>query len=191
MFCNTKQIGEKESKRIRSTFGPYPASVASKAFTVVQRLKKYFGNKPFLDSSQMEVQTRKEFGSELPFSFLGQIQCASMVPVKSPGDENDSLSEDEGDLTQCMMQLTNNVTAVKPSSKVPIEDLLHQEESPTDHQTAYNGKWLQEVCQMCSGDARTWRELYALVFDTLSSSLESDRIQEEVCTYVCCTSVCI
>ena len=190
MFCNTKQIGEKESKRIRSTFGPYPASIASKAFTVVQRLKKNVGNKPFLDSSQMEVQTRKEFGSELPFSFLGQIQCANMKPIKSSGDENDSLSEDEGDLTQCMMQLTDDVTTVKPSGKVPVSP-VHEGDPPTDHQTAYNGKWLQEVCQMCSGDARTWRELYATIFDTLSSSLESDRIQEEVCTYVCCTSVCI
>ena len=78
--------------------GPYPASVASKAFTVVQRLKKNFGNKPFLDLPQMEVQTRKKFGSELPFSFLGQIQCANMAPIKSSRDENDSLSDITGNL---------------------------------------------------------------------------------------------
>ena len=39
-------------------------------------------------------------------SFLGQIQCANM----HGSNENNSISEGEGELTQCMMQLIDDVT---------------------------------------------------------------------------------
>ena len=183
VFGNTKQIGEKEARRIRDAFGPYPASVASKAFSVVQRLKKACGDKSFFDESQTAAKVRKKFGSEIPFSFHGEIQCVISRPCKSgDADDYDSISEDEADLMQHMMQLTDDIMSKRSNGEIPTND-IQKGKTPTDpNTTGYDGKWLQNVCHICCGEARTWKELYTLVFDTLSLSVESERIQEEVCT---------
>jgi activating signal cointegrator complex subunit 3 len=181
VFDSTKQIGEKEARRIRDAFGPYPASVASKAFSVVQRLKKACGDKSFFDESQTAAKVRKKFGSEIPFSFHGEIQCVISRPCKSgDADDYDSISEDEADLMQHMMQLTDDIMSKRSNGEIPTND-IQKGKTPTDpNTTGYDGKWLQNVCHICCGEARTWKELYTLVFDTLSLSVESERIQEEL-----------
>ena len=41
IFKNVESIGQREATQLRSTFGPYPATAASKACQLVQRIVRW------------------------------------------------------------------------------------------------------------------------------------------------------
>ena len=118
VFKGSQRVGKEEARRLNSMIGPYPASVANNACAAVKRLRENCVSGPFIGAKEEEAgkessKELKEFGTNFPFSFASQSQ------LEENGTSNDSLSEDEEDLAECMVQLTDNVIAQGPSRESP------------------------------------------------------------------------
>ena len=178
VFKASQRVGKEEARRLNAMIGPYPASVANNACAAVKRLRENCGSGHLFESKEEEKvkensKQQKEFGSNFPFSF------ASKLHMEENGTGCDSLSEDEEDLAECMMQLTDNVIAQGPSRESPTGGSF-QDDFYSTVANSYDFKWLQQMCKLCSGSTYTWRELYTSVFDVLSSKMDSVAIQGEV-----------
>ena len=174
VFRSSQQVGKEEAKHLNAMIGPYPASVANNACAAVRRLRENCSSEFLFEGKEVENESSKqpkEFGSSFPFSFTSDSQL---------GEDRtfyDSLSEDEEDLVECMVQLTDNVIAQGPNKEGPTGNSFQDEFYPS---VANGYEWLQHVCKMCCGTNLTWRELYTSVFDVLSSKLDNVGIQGEV-----------
>lgn len=177
VFKASQRVGKEEAKRLNSMIGPYPASVANNACAAVKRLRENCGSGLLFEAKEEEKKKSskepKEFGTNFSFSF------ASESRLEENGTSFDSLSEDDEDLAECMVQLTDNVIAQGPSRESPTEKSF-RDEFLSSVANSYDFKWLQQICKLCCGSTRTWRELYMSVFDVLSSKLDNVGIQEEV-----------
>lgn len=180
VFKASQRIGKEEARRLNAMIGPYPASVANNACAAVKRLRENCGSGQLFESKEEEEKEkkenskqRKEFGSNFPFSFASELQ------IKENGTGCDSLSEDDEDLAECMMQLTDNVIAQGPSRESPTDGSFKGDFYFTVA-NSYDFKWLQQMCELCCGSTYTRRELYLSVFEVLSSKMDNVAIQGEV-----------
>ena len=58
VFKNVETVGQREATQLRGTFGPYPASAASKACQIVRRIVAWLP-----DEAMAELNTEREEGS--------------------------------------------------------------------------------------------------------------------------------
>lgn len=177
VFRASQRVGKEEARRLNAMIGPYPASVANNACAAVKRLRENCGSGLLFEAKEEEEKESSkqlnEFGSSFPFSFTSESQ---LVDNKT---SYDSLSEDEEDLAECMVQLTDNVITQGPNRESPADTSFQDDVFPSVA-NGYDFKWLQHICRICCGSTCTWRELYMSVFDVLSSKLDNVGIQGEV-----------
>ena len=188
LFSPSPEWCRGHGEAIRKTFGPYPASVATRACGNVKKILSYLPitevKKEERDEEAPESAVQaKEFGTKISFTFQPNLLSSSQAPASIDVDGHDSLSEEEGDRNG---RISTTLLAGLTMS-MPSQDTTHSVATTKDRNSPicreggewaerYGGKWLQEQCKACQVSGFTWQLLYQKLFDLLTTA--SDEILE-------------
>lgn len=182
LFIEDPTLSRANSEEIRKVLGPFPASAAA---TVCETVKRVLGLLPtdYKFSSGKDVseqQMTREFGHNIVFR---HAETSQSMQVDSSG--YDSLSEDEFEQSSSQKsELLSGFFHGITSHSQPPEELVSAEQE-TSQILPYSRDWLKKQCQFCCKGGSIeksleWKELYASVFDILSSSEDNSGIQNSV-----------
>ena len=162
---DTSHIGKSESAKLKTVFGAFPASAATKACHIIQNIILLLPEEclALIDKRNEEKHEEplKEFGSDIKFTPFKR-------KVLSLDDALLSDSEDENVETQM------DFPTIK-EEQVPSRDTLS---GGANNKDEINGSWLRNQCEHYFGDSGS--DLCSALFDILSSDKDNEAIQNEV-----------
>ncbi|PFX22952.1 activating signal cointegrator 1 complex subunit 3-like [Stylophora pistillata] len=169
-FKEVTHIGKDESAKLKSFFGAFPASAATKACHITQNIILLLPedcvaviNKR---SEEKYEETPKEFGSDIEFAPF-------KTKVVSPDDELFSDSEDENVENQMDFWIAKEEN--NHSKDVPKEEV--------NGNSDFNGSWLHNQCELYFGNNSSGLsvlDLCSALFDILSSARDNAAIQNDL-----------
>lgn len=172
VFKTADKVSQKQTSTIRSVFGPFPASVATKICTVVNKITSTLPDDiiPLLGNKEREegdgAATSTEFGQSIKFAY--------QKPCRKCGDLSSSDSEDER-----LLEVNLNY------SKKP-QAACKEPELKADTSSAVNAGWLQKEVEKYYGTVdstdlgMSLEDFTTTIFDVLSSPKSDSELQNEV-----------
>ncbi|XP_076445059.1 activating signal cointegrator 1 complex subunit 3-like isoform X3 [Babylonia areolata] len=175
IFKHTQCVGQTEARSLRNTFGPYPASHATKACQTVNRMVSWLSEETVeglcTSPDQREdgdgAEMQEEFGSSIKFSM-----------VAWPQDDNLSSSDSEDEVT------TTREISLRYSGMTSEEHRLHKEKESrvADGKESVDSLWLQKQVKahFPSDDTdlgSNLGELCTHIVSVLTSSRSDDELQ--------------
>lgn len=171
IFEDVNHIGKDESAKLKSLFGAFPASAATKACHIVQNIILLLPEDCLAvinkRCEEKYEEPLKEFGSDIEFAPF-------MSKVVSPDDELFSESEDE--TVQNQTNFWNSKEGENPSNMALSEEVNGKFDD-------INGSWLRNQCELYFGNNSTGLsvlDLCSALFDILSSDRDNAAIQNDL-----------
>ena len=180
------------AEEIRKALGPFPASAASSACSIVKRISNFlpedWSPKINAPSSCMEVDAPvKEFGHNIVFKYM---ELAKNSEAASPKECSgyDSLSDEEQtssnslkfELISGLFHKVENSYQSHTNGEEMVAEAL-----PSSVGNKYTAEWLKKECQSCSKTVGLeWQELYSAIFQIMSSTKDNSEIQNDVSTCI-------
>lgn len=167
---DASHIGKIESAKLKSVFGAFPASAATKACHIIQNIILLLPEEclGLIDKRNQEKHEEplKEFGSDIRFA-----------PFKSKVVSLDDalLSDSEEENVQTQMDFPTI-----REEQIPSRDTSS---AGTNNKDEINGSWLRNQCEHYFGDSScgvSVLDLCSALFDILSSDRDDEAIQNEV-----------
>ena len=197
LFVDNATWSVENQKEIRNRLGPFPASAANEAYKSVMNIITIAPSCKDRDYSEPKEEVREEFGKKIKVHYHQQLCGGSgdreAVPSNGLGRGSsggyDSLSDDEVEgrcssiinselLTGILCQPKPENPAKKDSRCVSVRDAATPPSKPV-YSGKYSGEWLQAKCRSC-GTGSDWKDLFAAVFEYLSSGEETSSIENDV-----------
>lgn len=170
IFKDVNHIGKDESAKLKSLFGAFPASAATKACHIVQNIILLLPEDCLAVINKRcegkHEEPLKEFGSDIEFAPF-------MSKVVSPDDELFSESEDE--TVQNQTDFWNSKEGENLSNMALSEEV--------NGNSDINGSWLRNQCELYFGNNSTGLsvlDLCSALFDILSSDRDNAAIQNDL-----------
>ena len=167
---DTSHIGKGESAKLKSVFGAFPASAATKACHIIQSIILLLPEECLTiinrRNEEKSEESLKEFGSDIKFT-----------PFKSKVISLDDalLSDSEDENVKNQMGFTVIREEQIPSKDTPSEGANSKDE--------INGLWLRNQCEHYFGDNSSGvsvLDLCSALFDILSSDRDNAAIQNDL-----------
>ncbi|KAK3578446.1 hypothetical protein CHS0354_037424 [Potamilus streckersoni] len=177
IFKPIDKVGHRETTKIRAIFGPFPASAATAACDIVNRIKSWLdedielpGNHKREEGDGEENIT--EFGKGIKFTF----------PTSTEVEEEESSSESEDEDRKEFDIMYNDIMEEKPSRKKKRES---SDKSEASFQML-DAAWLQQEVSKYFGDQGSTslglsvEDLTSTIFDFLSSCKSDTELQNDL-----------
>lgn len=168
-----------ESTKLRQTFGPYSASIATKAFECVQDFVA------LLDDDLIKEENEEEGSSKSKKTYFGQ---KSKVNIGFENKNFDELFSEYSDANDTNIQADNFVELFKDklnvnSSKQQLEDNTKNNSQP-QASNGFSSSWLFNQCEkhlsQQTDSALNITDLTSAVFEILNSTRSNDEIQNDM-----------
>ncbi|XP_074644659.1 activating signal cointegrator 1 complex subunit 3-like [Tubulanus polymorphus] len=165
-FCNSTVVKNAETNKLRAIFGPFPASAATKACQVVQRIVAHLPDDIIdeLCTVDDEVNVAKEFGKNIKF------EAAEFPIVGELEFSSDTDSEDVN--VEFDMKYSN----IDHASAVKVND------RQKTYSKKYDANWLlaQIESEFDSESSVSAPEMCTTVLNILATSKSDDELQNEL-----------
>ena len=167
---DASHIGKSESAKLKSVFGAFPASAATKACHIIQNIILLLPEEclALIDKRNEEKHNEplKEFGSDIKFA-----------PYKSKVVSLDDalLSDSEDENVENQMDFPTIKEEQIPSKDTSSGGATNKDE--------INGSWLRNQCEHYFGDSSSGLsvlDLCSALFDILSSDRDNEAIQNDL-----------
>ncbi|XP_061176706.1 activating signal cointegrator 1 complex subunit 3-like [Saccostrea echinata] len=164
-------VGKKESTKLRQIFGPFPASAASNACSLINKIVSWLPENTLDSLGNQDRQEAdgeasvKEFGMNI--KFVGQSRDSYFE------DEDFSSDSDEGERRELDLKYVAS----------PHKPIAAKRESPDKER--YDASWLQrEVTQYFPGEENylgmSREDLCSTIFDVLTASNSDEELQNNL-----------
>ena len=167
---DVNHIGKDESAKLKSLFGAFPASAASKACHIIQNIILLLPEECLTvinkRNEEKHEEPLKEFGSDIKFAPLKS-------KVVSLDDALFSDSEDENVENQMFFPTAKE-------EQILLKDVPSEE---VNGEGDINGSWLHNQCESYFGDSSSGLsvlDLCSALFDILSSDRDNAAIQNDL-----------
>ena len=180
LFSPSPEWCRAHGEAIKKTLGPYPASVAPKACNNVKKIVQFLPARESSDSTEEKSKSSendvlsKEFGHNIAFKFEPNLLDDSQP--SSIDDDSFSDEEDERGADQLSSSLLAELTSTEEHKNVTTKT---KHSHITEGEGKYGGKWLEDQCKNCELSGLSWKQLYAKIFDLLSTASD-DVLQNDV-----------
>ncbi|KAK3097478.1 hypothetical protein FSP39_009969 [Pinctada imbricata] len=168
IFNSVTIVGSAQTTKLRNIFGPFPASAASKACTLVNRILSWLPEEAIsLLGNQVrqeaDGETSQEFGKSIKFSFPSPV-VEDYV--------SDFESDDDGEKKKVNLNYS-----MSPKKK--------EKTKPPVSQERFDSTWLQrQVAQHFDGEdsglGLSTEDLCSTIFDVLTSPKSNDELQNDL-----------
>ena len=167
---DASHIGRSESAKLKSVFGAFPASAATKACHIIQNIILLLPEDclALIDKRNEEKHEEplKEFGSDIKFApFKSKVASLDDALLSDSEDENVEIQREFPTIRQ---------------EQIPSRDTSSEGANNKDE---INGSWLRNQCEYYFGDSGSGvsvLDLCSALFDILSSDRDNEAIQNEV-----------
>lgn len=185
IFQSTREWSKAHGESIRKTFGPYPASIAMKAFDIVQRIISCLpSDTPDAIDNTTQTSPQNEFGTDIPFTYndnlLNGANPVAMVTDNDQSDDEEVKSKDERSGWTLLNELDKSHVKHVTKAKKSHDDQFDQKTHDEPRVKKYGSKWLELHCKQYSLDI-SWRDIYQQLFDILTD--DSSSIEHKVILY--------
>ena len=175
IFKSVEKVGQKETNSLKSVFGPFPASVATKTCGIVNRITNSLPDHviELLGNSREEADgaaTIDEFGQAIKF----------VLPVVNGCNDEISSSDDSEEDSRREYNLQYTATNTAQSNRSSEQKSLSLAEKTID------SAWLQEQVAKAYGNQGSTElglsveDLSSTIFDYLSSTKTDSELQNDV-----------
>jgi len=177
VFKSVNKVGQKETNSLKSVFGPFPASVATKACAVINRLTSSLPEEviALLGNPEREeadgAASVNEFGTSIKF----------VLPSVESVDDDLSSSESEDEQRR---EVNYQYTASEPACTSQQDSRSSRQEPAVDK--GLDSAWLQhEVASFFGTEGTTElglsvEDLSSTIYDFLSSNKSDSELQNDV-----------
>ena len=199
LFLSDPKWSRTHAEEIKRQLGPFPASVATKVCSTVQRVASLLPAKEEEEEEDSKEkkssgvpdeptskQLKKEFGHNIVFKHTNEHRTA-LRSGKSDGAKRDSLSSDSDE--ENGVNFTNTLLA-----EIDLSTVVNDRGPPSVTPVAasrpevgvaspYGARWLEERCQECEGAGvmgAAWEDIHSAIFELLSSTGDNTAIQNDV-----------
>ena len=167
---DASHIGKIESAKLKSVFGAFPASAATKACHIIQNIILLLPEEclALIDKRNEEKHEEplKEFGSDIKFApFKSKVVSLDDALLSDSEEENVETQMDFPTIRE---------------EQIPLRDTSS---AGTNNKDEINGSWLRNQCEHYFGDSScgvSGLDLCSALFDILSSDRDDEAIQNEV-----------
>ena len=167
---DASHIGKSESAKLKSVFGAFPASVATKACHIIQNIILLLPEEclALIDKRNEKKleEPLKEFGSDIKFApFKSKVVSLDDALLSDSEDENVEIRMDFPVIKEEQIS-SRSASSGGASNKDEI-----------------NGSWLRNQCEHYFGDSSSGvsvLDLCSALFDILSSDRDNEAIQNEL-----------
>ena len=167
---DASHIGKSESAKLKSVFGAFPASVATKACHIIQNIILLLPEEclALIDKRNEKKleEPLKEFGSDIKFApFKSKVVSLDDALLSDSEDEN--------------VEIHMDFPVIK-EEQIPSRSASSGGASNKDE---INGSWLRNQCEHYFGDSSSGvsvLDLCSALFDILSSDRDNEAIQNEL-----------
>lgn len=167
---DASHIGKIESAKLKSVFGAFPASAATKACHIIQNIILLLPEEclALIDkrNEQKHEEPLKEFGSDIKFApFKSKVVSLDDALLSDSEEENVETQMDFPTIRE---------------EQIPSRDTSS---AGTNNKDEINGSWLRNQCEHYFGDSScgvSVLDLCSALFDILSSDRDDEAIQNEV-----------
>lgn len=161
---DASHIGKNESAKLKSVFGAFPASAATKACHIIQNIILLLPEECLaLINKRNEgkhEEPLKEFGSDIKFApFKSKVLSLHDALLSDSEDENENQTD---------------FLAIK-QDEIPSRD---SSSGGANNKDEINGSWLRKQCERYFGQSAL--DLCSALFDILSSERDNEAIQNEL-----------
>ncbi|GFO03568.1 activating signal cointegrator 1 complex subunit 3-like [Plakobranchus ocellatus] len=179
IFKSVESVGQREATQLRSTFGPYPATAATKACQLVRKLVGWLPEAALAQlSSQREegdgAASNEEFGRSIKFSMSYNVEEEDKDDISSEEDEL-ALEDNKKDF-----DLRYKAAAASAAS-------LSAQAETRGHKSSleYGSEWMKElISKYFEGNDTALSlgltELSTTIYDVLSSQRSDNELQNEM-----------
>lgn len=178
IFRSTHCVGQSEARNLRSTFGPYPASHATKACQMVNKIVSWLPEQKLLELCTASDQRGVGDGAEMQEEF-GMGMKFTQPSWTPPEDLSSSESEEEDFTTrEISLRYTGETIADRQGRR-------DKESGVADGKDAVDSLWLQKHVKACFGSddtglGLTSGELCTHIIDVLTSPRSDEALQNEL-----------
>lgn len=178
VFKNVQSVGQAEASSLRNTFGPYPASHATKACQTVNKIVSWLPEKVLQELSADFGQRGDGDGEEKKKEFGAGIKFV-LPSYTEHGNMSSSESEDEVEQTRELNLLYTGETSNERQAR------RQKEKGVADGKEAVDSYWLQKQVKTYfasddTGLGLSLRELCSTIVEVLTSSRTDDELQNEL-----------
>ena len=167
---DASHIGKSESAKLKSVFGAFPASAATKACHIIQNIILLLPEEclALIDKRNEKKleEPLKEFGSDIKFApFKSKVVSLDDALLSDSEDEN--------------VEIQMDFPIIK-EQQIPSSGTSSGEASNKDE---INGSWLRNQCEHYFGNSSSdlsVLDLCSALFDILSSDRDNEAIQNEI-----------
>ena len=161
---DASHIGKNESEKLKSVFGAFPASAATKACHIIQNIILLLPEECLALINKRNEEKReepsKEFGSDIKFApFKSKVLSLHDALLSDSEDENENQTD---------------FLAIK-QDEIPSRD---SSGGGANNKDEINGSWLRNQCERYFGQSAL--DLCSALFDILSSERDNEAIQNEL-----------
>ena len=178
VFKDSETVSHSASSRLKSLFGAFPASAATKSCHIVCSLRGLlpddFVDKLAKKSTSNSKQDLKPFGYNIKFSFPSTSSLATYADLLSDSEDEEEVCDDDR-VTKLLLQ------GVKGNVEKQVPGLAVNQNASA---TAKNISWFREQCEIHFRETGTGdlsvADMCSALFDILSSPREDSAIQNDL-----------
>ncbi|ESO93256.1 hypothetical protein LOTGIDRAFT_189896 [Lottia gigantea] len=174
LFKTSEVVGQRETTKLRNTFGPFPASAATKTCSIVKRLSGWLPDE-LLETGSLDTGRQDGDGEADDFEFGSSIKFTGINEEYEQGYSSSESEDDKPESKEWDIGYSANGACAATSYK---------EREPNVSKPKKDMKWLEtEIRKYFSDDESiglSISQLTQTVFDVLSSTRTDIELQNEL-----------
>ena len=176
MFRDTEKVTSVESGKLRKTFGPYSASLATKAFENVQELVKFLPEEYTITAGNKKI-TKHYFGHNVNFSLDFTDKNFDELFAEAPEDKPEEIQGDR------FVEQFKSKLFIDNNGPLPVSENTNEVVVAGATADSYSGAWLRRHCKKFleeNSSSLALNDLVTAIFDILASTKPNEAIQNEL-----------
>lgn len=172
-FKNTDQVSGVDTKILKNTFGPFPASAATKCYEIVKKLMQILPDDAFDDALSKDSEAaHKRFGSKIKIDFTNEKPLVS--------DSEDSEDDDPNHVDEFVNLFKEKIAVDQTAKNLNLFGQPKVATKATAPSNKQEPSWLLTQCQLYFPNQESPENMATALYDILASTKNDAEIQNEL-----------